>query len=208
MSENQKAVCFHCSVQFDVESSHWCDCIQRSRSLVCPACGLCSCAAPPEWKVSQGSYMLRRLPDTRRAAPAEPAEPVDSRPLVLVVDDQAIVQTLVREGLSTEFRVMTASDGVEGFALVKAHHPDVVITDALMPKLDGRELCRNIKIFPPTSKTKVVIMSALYTTRRHENEARDEFGADAFLRKPVTLSQLRQTVHSMLDASSPARIAL
>jgi CheY-like chemotaxis protein len=152
--------------------------------------------------------MLRRLPDTRRAAPAEPAEPVDSRPLVLVVDDQAIVQTLVREGLSTEFRVMTASDGVEGFALVKAHHPDVVITDALMPKLDGRELCRNIKIFPPTSKTKVVIMSALYTTRRHENEARDEFGADAFLRKPVTLSQLRQTVHSMLDASSPARIAL
>lgn len=209
MSANRKSPCFHCSAQFDVADSRWCDCMQRSRSLVCPACGRCSCAASPEWKVSLGTYRLRSLPDERRtatAAPVEPVEPADSRPLVLVVDDHAIVQTLAREGLSPEFRVMTAGDGVEAFELAKAHRPDVVITDALMPKLDGRELCRNLKVFPGTSKTKVVIMSALYKTKRHENEARDEFGADAFLRKPVTLSQLRETIQSLL-APSTAQIA-
>jgi CheY-like chemotaxis protein len=152
--------------------------------------------------------MLRRLPDPRLAAPAAPVQQVDSRPLVLVVDDHAIVQALAREGLSPEFRVMTASDGAEGFALAKTHRPDIVITDALMPKLDGRELCRNIKIFPATSRTKVVIMSALYKTKRHENEARDEFGADAFLRKPVTLSQLRETIQSLLHVSPTEQIAL
>jgi len=122
---------------------------------------------------------------------------------VLVVDDHLIVQTLSREGLSPEFRVMTAKDGVEGFELAKVHHPDVVITDALMPKLDGRELCRNIKLYPPTSDIKVVIMSALYHGARHEHAALREFGADAFLRKPVSIALLRETIYSMLLASSP-----
>lgn len=208
MLETKTSSCFHCNQQFDVADSRWCDCIQRSRSLVCGNCGLCSCAAPPEWKVSHGTYTLRSLPTVRRDTPPAPIPTVDARPLVLIVDDHSIVQTIAREGLSRDFRVITASDGLEGFALAKAHHPDVVITDALMPKLDGRELCRNIKIFPETSNTKVVIMSALYQSKRQENEVLGVFGADACLRKPVTVSQLRETIESLLRDHTPAHAAL
>ncbi len=204
MSNDRNSECYHCNARFDAASSRWCDCVVRSRSLVCPACGLCSCDAPPEWKVTFGTYNLRTVSGNRGAAADEPANDDDTRPLVLVVDDHIIVQTIVREGLSPEFRVMTAKDGVEGFELAKAHLPDVVITDALMPKLDGRELCRNIKLYPPTADIKVVIMSALYRTKRQENEAIDQFRADAFLRKPVTIAKLKETIYAMLQAPAQA----
>jgi len=200
----RRTLCYHCNTPFDESSARWCDCILRSHSLVCPECGLCSCDAPLQWKVRFGTYTMRRLSDERVDSSAGQIVEGDSRPLVLIVDDQVIVQTLTREGLTPEFRVITARDGVEGFEMAKAHHPDIVITDALMPKLDGRELCRNLKLYPPTSDIKVVVMSALYHGARHEHAARPEFGADAFLRKPVAIALLRETVQSGLEAASQA----
>lgn len=204
MTHARFALCFHCDSRFDPIRSRWCECIQSTRTLICLKCDRCSCDAPVAWKVNHGSMTRRPI---RAAAPAgAPAEVDDQssdasaapqRLRLLVVDDDKFVQLLVREGLSQRFDVTVAKNGVEGLEIARAMHPDVVVTDALMPGLDGRELCLALKDDPATADIRVVIMTSVYRHPRHESEAIRQFRADAFLRKPVTMSQLAETVASL-----------
>lgn len=211
MTQKLTTACFRCSRSFDTAGSEWCDCVQRMRSLVCPRCGHCSCDAPAEWKERHASRMLRPLisdePSSDAGHPGESTKPGSGRrPRVLIVDDDVFVQMLAREGLAGEFDVTTAKDGLEGFARALDTLPHVVVTDALMPTLDGRELCRILKGHPKTMGTRVVIMTALYRSARHEREAIRDYGADVFLRKPFTISELDAVIRSLLPATM--RIAM
>jgi CheY-like chemotaxis protein len=206
MPQKLFAVCFRCQLSFNTAHSKWCDCVQRTRSLVCPSCGRCSCDAPVEWKQHHGSSTLRpqlsdepSLDAEDRGGPTKASFPRRAR--VLVVDDDVFVQLLAREGLSMEFEVTTAKDGLEGLARALDTLPHVVVTDALMPTLDGRELCRTLKSHPKTAGTRVVIMTSLYRSARHEREAIRDFGADVFLRKPFTISALSDVIRSLLPAN-------
>ncbi|MBI2212953.1 MAG: response regulator [Acidobacteria bacterium] len=183
---------------FDSHAAEWCDCTSATQTLACPMCGCCSCAAPADWKIRFGSLRFRQVADTLQPVVERRARGVDRRPLVLIVEDQAIVQRLALQALSEDYRVITAQDGLEGFKLATTHLPDVIVTDALMPKLDGRELCRNVKLFPATANTKVVIMTALYKSNRYESEALGAFKADAFLRKPFSAAELKETIRPLL----------
>ncbi|MGK2857828.1 MAG: response regulator transcription factor [Thermoanaerobaculia bacterium] len=211
MTQKLTTACFRCSRSFDTAGSEWCDCVQRMRSLVCPRCGHCSCDAPPEWKEHHATGKLRPLIFDEPSSDA--GRPVESttfgsgrRPRVLVVDDDVFVQMLAREGLAREFDVTTAKDGLEGLARALDTLPHVVVTDALMPTLDGRELCRILKSHPKTADARVVIMTALYRSARHEREAIRDYGADVFLRKPFTISELSAVIRSLLPAEM--RIAM
>lgn len=211
MTQNLTAACFHCSRSFDTARSEWCDCVQRMRSLVCTRCGHCSCDAPAEWKEHHGTRMLRPLfSEVALVDEDHPVEPAGVRfgalPRVLIVDDDVFVQRLAREGLAGEFDVTTARDGLEGFARALDTLPHVVVTDALMPTLDGRELCRVLKNHPKTAESRVVIMTALYRSARHEREAIRDYGADVFLRKPFTISELGAIVRSLLPANLRAAV--
>ena len=206
MNQKLTASCFRCSRSFDTFGSEWCDCVQRMRSLVCPRCGHCSCDAPPEWKEHHATGKLRPLvfdePSVDAGHPVESTKLVSGRrPRVLVVDDDVFVQMLARDGLACEFDVTTAKDGLEGFVRALDTLPHVVVTDALMPTLDGRELCRILKGHPKTVGIRVVIMTALYRSARHAREAIRDYGADVFLRKPFTISELNAVIRSLLPAT-------
>ncbi len=206
MPQQLSAICFHCERSFDAASSDWCDCVQRARSIVCPACHRCSCAAPAEWKMRHGSQRLRPLIVDEMAPDADdrvepPKASFPRLPRVLIVDDDVFVQHLAKEGLSQEFDVTTAADGLEGLARALDIIPHVVVTDALMPTLDGRELCRLLKGHPKTAGARVVIMTALYRSANQEREAIRDFGADLFLRKPFTIGQLGAVIRSLLPAN-------
>ncbi len=206
MSQKLTAACFRCKLSFDTANSEWCDCVQRMRSLVCPSCGHCSCDAPAEWRQHHGSSLLRPVaslePSPDEEAPlAVPTARFPGRPRVLVVDDDVFVQLLAKEGLSSEFEVATAKDGLEGLARALDILPHVVVTDALMPTLDGRELCRILKGHPKTAGTRVVIMTALYRSARHEREALRDYGADVYVRKPFTISELSAVIRSLVPSN-------
>jgi len=206
MAQQLSAVCYRCERSFDTAGSDWCDCIQRMRSLVCPSCHRCSCDAPTEWKMRHGSARLRPLISDELASEADDrVEPTKARfsglPRVLVVDDDVFVQHLAKQGLSLEYEVTTAADGLEGLARALDTIPHVVVTDALMPTLDGRELCRLLKGHPKTAGARVVIMTALYRSANHEREAILEYGADFYLRKPFTMSELGAVIRSLLPES-------
>jgi CheY-like chemotaxis protein len=113
--------------------------------------------------------------------------------LVLVVDDDEVTRSMISWAVeSFGYSVMTAADGVEALHIVRRDPVDVVITDALMPKMDGRELSLRIKEcgFP----TKVILMTSLYTKLQHRAEAFKTFRIDEFLVKPVKFPELEEAL--------------
>jgi DNA-binding response OmpR family regulator len=98
----------------------------------------------------------------------------------------------MRDGCS----VVTASDGEEALAMVESTHPDLVLLDVMMPKLNGYDVCEKIKRNPATRLTPVVLVTAL-----HERERKIEginAGADDFLTKPVDPHELKARASSLV----------
>ena len=120
--------------------------------------------------------------------------------MVLVVDDEPNIQQMaVRAVGSLGYGVALARNGEEGLALAAAYKPEVVLTVAMMPKIDGREMCRQIKERPENAGTKVVIMTSLYTAARYRSEAYKDFHADEYLSKPLDFQQLQAVLRKLLD---------
>jgi DNA-binding response OmpR family regulator len=91
------------------------------------------------------------------------------------------------------FQVTVAADGIEAFELVRTLRPAIVVTEILVPKLDGLALCRRLKADEATKDTPVLVFSLLAA----DDRARDA-GADAFLRKPLSAQRLTDTVRKLL----------
>jgi CheY-like chemotaxis protein len=86
---------------------------------------------------------------------------------------------------------------VEGKNLAKKYRPEVILTDALMPRLEGREMCRRLKDDPETRDIKVIIMTSLYKGQRYRGEAMSNFGADGYLAKPLDPELLATTLRAL-----------
>ena len=95
------------------------------------------------------------------------------------------------------FEVTFAADGIEALELARTLRPAIVITEILVPKLDGLALCRCLKADDATRGTAVLVFSLLAA----ENRARD-VGADAFLGKPLAAQRLTDTVRRLLASGS------
>lgn len=116
---------------------------------------------------------------------------------VLVVDDYAanlelLERLLTREGLT----VLKAADGEEALPIVQTESPDIVITDVMMPRRNGLDLCRAIKADAATRLTPVVLLTSL--SGASERIAGIEAGADDFITKPFDAHELRARVRSLL----------
>ena len=95
------------------------------------------------------------------------------------------------------FQVTFAADGIEALELARTLRPAIVITEILVPKLDGLALCRRLKRDEATRSTAVLVFSLLAA----EDRARDA-GADAFLGKPLAAQRLTETVRRLLALHS------
>jgi signal transduction histidine kinase/DNA-binding response OmpR family regulator len=120
----------------------------------------------------------------------------DVRPLILVVDDHADMRAYVANCLGSEFRIMTAEEGEAGLARITETVPDLVVSDLMMPVLDGLELCRRIKTNPATSHIPVVLLTA--RTGDDSRLASLELGADDYLTKPFRPQELQARVRNLL----------
>jgi two-component system cell cycle response regulator len=110
-------------------------------------------------------------------------------PLVLVAEDSIVVRALLREQLELHgCAVVEADDGEAALAACRAERPDVVLLDIEMPKLDGREVLRQLKADPKLADTPVVFL----TGRTHADDVVEalRLGAHDYLRKPVVAAEL------------------
>ena len=115
--------------------------------------------------------------------------------LVLVVERDPHIRALEAHFLQEAgFEVALATDGQEALKRAKECKPDVVITEILVPKLDGLSLCRQLKQDPLTHRITVLIFSILAASGRAA-----EAGADAFLMKPLSEQRLLGTVKSLIE---------
>lgn len=87
---------------------------------------------------------------------------------------------------------------------VLRYAPDLVVSDAMMPGLDGRELSRQLKSKPETSGVKVIVMTSLYKGERYKAEAIRAFGVDDYLAKPVDPATLLAAAERQLDGIATA----
>lgn len=138
--------------------------------------------------------------ETTPAAPdaeedAEPQES-DAAPKILVVEDNDDIREYIATTLSAEFEVITARNGLEGLQAVQTHHPDIVISDIMMPEMDGVELCRIIKDDILTSHIPVILLTAKDALR--DKEEGYAAGADSYLTKPFSAKLLQGRIHNLL----------
>ena len=102
---------------------------------------------------------------------------------VLVIDDDPVILELLRVNFEIEgFDVICATDGEDGFNKAQAHHPDVVISDIMMPKRDGLQLLTDLKGHPDTEDLPVILLSA--KAQRSEVQQGLDLGADDYITKP------------------------
>lgn len=204
--ETYEVFCYNCRASFDALASTWCSCLVSKRTVVCPSCLTCSCKAPVVyrqkfWELAPQSMWDRMTNEGKTAfdLPPNPAPDELPRPLVLVVDDEKDIQMVaVRTIGSLGYGVVVATNGMEGLELARKYRPDLILADAFMPKLDGREMCLRLKSDPATSGTKIVIMTAVYTAARYKSEAFREFRADDYLAKPLQFLELRDILQRHL----------
>lgn len=118
----------------------------------------------------------------------------DSKALILVVERNPMVQRLERFFLEQAgYGVEFTSDGHTALERAREFHPKILVTEILVPKLDGLSLCREIKTNPETKDIVVMIFSHLQAEDRAL-----EAGADAFLLKPLDETLLIETLENLL----------
>ena len=121
---------------------------------------------------------------------------VTRRTRVLVADDTESVRALFRKLLLAEGHdVIAVQDGAEALAAVEKQHPDIVLLDVQMPRMDGLEVCRRLKSDPATRLTPVVLVTG--QSDMSDRIKGIEAGADEFLTKPVHPHELRARVASL-----------
>lgn len=122
---------------------------------------------------------------------------------VLVVDDEPEIRMLVERTLAARgFSVDVATDGEEAYAKISAAPPDLVLLDAMLPKMHGFEVCRKVRSDPRTRAVPIIIMTAVYRGWRFAQDARETYGAEDYIEKPFHLDDLLHRIEAVLESTS------
>ncbi len=134
-------------------------------------------------------------PDSRLVPRRDTAPPDRAwrRPIILVIDDEQAILDLLQEMLQDEgYRVLLAENGLVGIEQTLDAQPDLILTDLMMPVMDGRTLSRRLRAEPRTAQIPLILISAAY--RPHDDDA-----FDAVLAKPFNLANLLELIRTQLD---------
>jgi signal transduction histidine kinase/ligand-binding sensor domain-containing protein/DNA-binding response OmpR family regulator len=115
-----------------------------------------------------------------------------SKRTLVFVDDDSDLGKYIRMELSDTYNIEICIDGLEAWKTISSTMPDAVITDLIMPKLDGMSLCRKIRQNPETNHIPVIILTS--ETEDESKELCIKSGADSYLTKPISLELLKSTV--------------
>jgi excisionase family DNA binding protein len=123
-----------------------------------------------------------------------------SKPRILIVDDDEALLGTLKDTLASaipEALVRTATDGYEGLIQVGAFHPDLLVLDVRMPRLDGFEVCRRLKARPDTASIRILAVTAYLDGGVRERIF--ECGADDLMEKPFAIEKFHVRVRTLIE---------
>lgn len=119
-------------------------------------------------------------------------------PTVLIVEDNADLRYFISNLLEPHYQILTAEDGAQGERMAFEHVPDIVVTDVMMPKIDGYQLCHSLKKNPKTSHIPIIMLTAK-AGQDNRIEGLTQ-GADSYLTKPFDDRELLLRMKNLLKA--------
>jgi len=125
------------------------------------------------------------------------------KPVILIVDDNEDIRFYLKDNLRRTYTVLEAVNGAEGWEKTRQHHPDLVVSDVMMPVMDGLELCRKIKHDADTSHIPVILLTA-----RSAAEPKLEgfqVGANDYVTKPFSFEMLQSRIKNLLAQADAMR---
>jgi diguanylate cyclase (GGDEF)-like protein len=161
--------------------------------------------AAPEIPVEDTGFSYARLessgleyslgPGTTRTMSPEDA----GRPLVLVVEDNRDMRDYLKNGLEGRYRVLEAADGLEGLAAAREYQPHLIISDVMMPRMDGYEMCREIRSDERLRSTPVILLTARVAADSVVEGL--DAGAVDYMTKPFSFEVLLAKTRAVLSRS-------
>ena len=166
------------------------------------------CSMPLNKKMGKIEVAARKKYDLPIPASEEEEDTIsyklnNSEPTILLVEDQKDVRKYIREKLVDHYNILEAKDGNEALEMAKAEIPDLIISDVMMPKKDGFELCRSIKTDHVTSHIPVILLTA--RAEDADKLTGLETGADAYLIKPFNAQELNIRVRNLVEVRAKMR---
>jgi signal transduction histidine kinase/ligand-binding sensor domain-containing protein/DNA-binding response OmpR family regulator len=146
-----------------------------------------------------GALHADSKPEQKRKETVDiPGEPESSTlPTVLVIEDSNEIRDYIASSLSPGYNVYTATNGREGLKLAQKKMPDIIVSDIMMPEMDGLELCRMMKGDIRTSHIPVILLTAKDSIR--DKKEGYESGADSYLTKPFSAKLLISRIYNLLE---------
>ena len=158
-----------------------------------------SISAVPLNPASPGSPASSNLNETLAVEEEELEKGYDSsKPSVLVIDDNADIRSYVRGLLHTDYTVIEAADGSEGIRKAMKYVPDLIISDVMMPGMDGIECCRRLKSELQTCHIPVILLTACSLDEQRIQGY--DGGADSYISKPFSSQLLLARVRNLIDS--------
>jgi signal transduction histidine kinase len=127
----------------------------------------------------------------------------EDAPLVLIVDDNADLVAFLRRQLTGQYRVETAGDGVRGLELARKTRPSLIVLDVMMPRMDGYEVCRQLKRDAGLAAIPVILVTAKAGSEAIVEGL--EIGADDYVTKPFSTEELEARIAAHLRAKDTER---
>ncbi|MDN5213694.1 two-component regulator propeller domain-containing protein [Fulvivirgaceae bacterium BMA12] len=161
--------------------------------------------------INKEAYQAKEIAEDSAKMPATPAAEINDNgmgkvclkqhakdtPRILVVEDETDIRNYIVESLSKKFRIIQASNGKEGLFKALKYLPDLILSDTLMPIMDGIELCQQIKSNDKTSHIPFVFLSA-WTSDNFKVKGL-EIGANDYIKKPFSIKILESKIVNIVE---------
>ena len=122
---------------------------------------------------------------------------LSDKPTLLIVEDNPDVRKYISMTLGNEYRIFEAKDGEEGLNKSFEYIPDLIISDVMMPRLDGFQMCSKLKTDSRTSHIPIIMLTAKATME--DKVSGFEIGADDYIMKPFEAAELKARIKNLLE---------
>jgi len=149
-------------------------------------------------------YSFTPTPETTPEQITIPIGEDGDKPMVLLVEDNAELRSFIRESLTGSYTILEAVNGIEGWQTAVEQMPELIISDVMMPKMDGFVLCRQLKQDIRTSHIPVILLTA---KAGEENQITGlNSGADAYISKPFSIQVLELQAKNLVAGRAAMRL--